>query len=193
MYNMREKDCNEAPNRALCQTCKFFYHIKCAASSETQGQLVGREEINRCFISLPDLFPPTPTNCPCVSEDECAGLSMNNHLQPQLRRSCWTCTMCLSDALPRDLSFNSKIDFSQEQNDLTHSTCSEEDPLCLMSNMRQTHHNQDLLVHLNINRSQNKFDKLKEINKRLKPSLLTDSLTQKHFAQKYTTLDIINS
>lgn len=41
-----------------------------------------------------------------------------------------------------------------------------------MSNMRQTHHNQDLLIHLNINSIQNKFDELKEINKALKASLL---------------------
>ena len=103
---------------------------------------------------------------------KCAGISVDNHLQLQLRCSCWTCTTCLLDAPPRDLSFNSTIDFSQEQNDSTHSIGSEEDPLCIMSNMRQTHHNQDLLVHLNINSIQNKFDELKEINKALRARLL---------------------
>ena len=112
-----------------------------------------------------------------------ASLWIINHLQPQLRRSCWACTMCLLDALPRDLSFISTIDFSQEQNDSTHSTSSEEDPLRIMSNMRKRHHNQDLLVHLNINSIANKFDELKKINKKLKASLLI--LTQRKIDCSY--------
>lgn len=80
----------------------------------------------------------------------------------------WTCTKCLLEVLPTDLSLNPTIDVSHERNDSIHSASSEKHPLCIMSNMRQIHRNHGLLVHLNINSIQNKFDELKESNKKLK-------------------------
>lgn len=46
------------------------------------------------------------------------------------------------------------------------------DPLESMIQIKQTHHNQDLLLHLNINSLQNKFEELKLINDKLKASVI---------------------
>ena len=103
------------------------------------------------------------TTEPCnvkLANFKCAGVSVNNY------SDAVTCTKCLLEVLPTDLSLNPTIDVSHERNNSIHSASSEKHPLCTMSNMRQTHHNHDLLVHLNIN-IQNKFDALKESNKKL--------------------------
>ena len=114
--------------------------------------------------------------CNLLYHLKCSGLSIKNYQQIQLNTSSsWICTPCLYETLPVDLSFNSNHsanDLFQQQNESLHSTASEEDPLLIMSNKRQTHHNEDLLIHPNINSVQNKLDELKEINEKLKASII---------------------
>ena len=133
----------------MCR-CKFKPWTKCGNQIYNLRENVCNEPPNR---AMSNMQIPLPTHQVCWRVCE-----------KLLRRSNWTCTKCLLEVLPTGLSLNLTIDVSQERNDSIHSASSERHPLCMMSNMRQTHHNNDL----NINSIQNKFDELKESNKKLK-------------------------
>lgn len=85
-------------------------------------------------------------------------------------------------SLPLDVTFGSQ----QMENDISSLDCSSRftDPLIIMEQKRQQHHNQHLLVHLNINSIANKIDEIKEINKTLKSSIII--LTETKIDDSYT-------